>query len=174
MHEHFEAIHPFVDGSGHVGRLLITLFLLERGRLSEPMFYLSACLERHRSDYYDLLQGIRTHGEWLPWLRFFLAGVEETARDVTRQVIASVELRESYRERLQGKRRALALLDALFDNPYVTVARAEKLLGVSNPTARQAVADLQRAGLLREITGRTWGKTYLAEPIMKIIDPEED
>lgn len=174
MHEHFEAIHPFVDGNGRVGRLLITLFLIERGRLPEPMFYLSAYLERHRSDYYDLLQGIRTRGAWLPWLRFFLAGVEETARAVTRQVIASVELRESYRARLPGKRRALALLDALFDNPYVTVARAEKLLGVSNPTARQAVADLQRAGLLREITGRTWGRTYLAEPIMRIIDPEED
>jgi Fic family protein len=79
LHEQFEAIHPFLDGNGRVGRLLITLFLIERGRLSQPLLYLSDFIEGHRSDYYELLQRIRTHGEWIPWIRFFLAGVEATA-----------------------------------------------------------------------------------------------
>jgi len=174
MHEHFEAIHPFIDGNGRIGRLLIPLFLIERGRLLEPMFYLSAYFEKHRRDYYDLLQGIRTRADWQSWLRYFLAGVTETARAAAVQVVRSLELRESYHERLWGKRRSLALLDELFNNPYVTVARAATLLDVSNPTAREAVAALQEAGLLHEITGRAWGKTYLAAPIMSIINAEKD
>lgn len=174
MHEHFEAIHPFLDGNGRVGRLLITLFLIERGRLTEPLFYISAYIEAHRREYYHCLQDIRTHGDWTSWLHFFLTGVAETAESAVRTVYNSFQLREHYRERLRGRRYALALLDELFDNPYVTVARAAPLLGVSKPTARTAVTALEEAGLLREITGRSWGKTYLAEPIMRIIEPEEE
>src|SRR5665647_1723286 len=79
MHEHFEAIHPFLDGNGRVGRLLITLFLTERGRLTQPLLYLSAYIEAHRSDYYDALLRVRTEGDWESWLLFFLRGVQETA-----------------------------------------------------------------------------------------------
>src|SRR5208282_4234775 len=81
LHEQFEAIHPFRDGNGRVGRLLITLFLIERGRLQQPLLNLSDFVERHRMDYYDLLLRVRTHGDWVPWVRYFLAGIEATARD---------------------------------------------------------------------------------------------
>lgn len=170
IHEQFEAIHPFLDGNGRLGRLLITLFLMERGRLSQPLLYLSAYIEEHRQDYYDLLQRVRTRGDWDGWLRFFLAGVAETAMDARQRAGELMELREEFRARLAGKARALALLDELFVNPYLTVARAERLLGVSNPTARQAVALLRQQGMLEEVSGRKWGQLYLARPILGVID----
>jgi Fic family protein len=170
MHEHFEAIHPFLDGNGRVGRLLITLFLIERGRLPQPTLYLSAYIEQHRRDYYDLLLGVRTHCEWNAWFRYFLQGVEETAQDAVARARRLVALREKFRTRLAGKARALALLDRLYINPYVTVAGAERLLGISNPTARQAVGLLERHGILKEITGRAWGKLYCAKPILDAVE----
>lgn len=170
MHEHFEAIHPFLDGNGRVGRLLITLFLMERGRLTQPMLYLSAYIERHRRDYYDLFLGVRTRCEWDAWFHYFLRGVEETAQDAVTRARRLVALREKFRSRLAGKARALALLDHLYINPYITVARAERLLGVSNPTARQAVGLLQKHGVLKEISGRAWGKVYCAKPILDAVE----
>lgn len=169
MHEQFEAIHPFLDGNGRVGRLLITLFLIERGRLSQPLLYLSAYLEAHRSRYYHLLQAVRTRCDWHGWLLFFLDGVATTACDAIQRAGRLMDLREKYRKRLAGSARASALLDQLFVNPYITVARAAELLEVSNPTARQAVALLQKQRLLTEVTGRKWGQLYLARPIMSII-----
>lgn len=171
MHERFEAIHPFLDGNGRVGRLLITLFLVERERLSQPLLYLSAYLEAHRQEYYDRLQRVRTDGDWSGWLLFFLTAVAVTAREATSQARRLLELRESLRHRLRDKARALALIDALFVNPYVSVARAADLLQVSNPTARQTVGLLLEQGLLEEITGRDWGRLYLARPILEAIDP---
>ena len=170
MHEQFEAIHPFLDGNGRVGRLLITLFLVERGRLSQPLLYLSDYIEAHRQEYYDRLQRVRTEGDWSGWLRFFLAGVEETARSAIRQASRLMDLRESYRQRLSRKPNALRLLDELFVNPYLTAARAAQVLNVSNPTARQAIALLQGEGLLAEMTGRSWRRIYLARPILEAIE----
>jgi Fic family protein len=170
MHEQFEAIHPFLDGNGRVGRLLITLFLIERGRLSQPLLYLSEYIERNRQDYYELLQRVRTHGDWHAWLVFFLAGVAETANKAVAQAGRLMDLREASRARLKASPRALALLDELFTNPYTTVTHAATVLKVSNPTARQAVAALERAGMLEEVSGRTWGKLYLARPIMQVIE----
>lgn len=170
MHEQFEAIHPFLDGNGRVGRLLITLFLIERGRLSQPLLYLSEYIERHRQDYYELLQRVRTHGDWQAWLVFFLAGVEETAARAVAQAGRLMDLREESRARLKASPRALELLDELFTNPYITVARAAEALKVSNPTARQAVTALERAGMVEEVSGRAWGKLYLARPIMRVIE----
>ncbi len=170
MHEQFEAIHPFLDGNGRVGRLLITLFLIERGRLSQPLLYLSEYIERHRQDYYELLQRVRSHGDWQSWLVFFLAGVEETATRAVAQAGRLMDLREESRARLKASPRALELLDELFTNPYITVARAAVTLKVSNPTARQAVTALERAGMVEEVSGRAWGKLYLARPIMQVIE----
>jgi Fic family protein len=170
MHEQFEAIHPFLDGNGRLGRLLITFFLIERKRLAQPLLYLSAYIEAHRQDYYDLLQRVRTHGDWAPWIQFFLAGVTEIAIEAVGQAGRLMELRETFRAGLRDKAKALALLDELFLNPYMSVARAEEVLKVSNPTARQAVLLLQRKGMLQEITGRTWGKRYLAKPILDTIE----
>ena len=170
MHEQFEAIHPFLDGNGRLGRLLITLFLIERGRLPQPLLYLSAYIEAHRQDYSELLQRVRTHGDWMGWLRYFIAGVTEISLEVVGRADRLMDLREKFRTRLRDKPKALALLDELFLNPYMSVAKAERVLKVSNPTARQAVMLLQRKGMLEEITGCTWGKLYLAKPIMNTID----
>jgi Fic family protein len=170
MHEQFETIHPFLDGNGRVGRLLITLFLIERGRLSQPLLYLSAYLEAHRQDYYDLLQRVRTDGDWLNWLHYFLTGVTETSQDAVNRASKLMDLREKSRAQLVGKAKVIALLDALLVNPYMTVAKASKILKVSNPTAREAVMTLEEHGMLEEVSGRKWGKIYLARPIMKIIE----
>jgi Fic family protein len=170
MHEQFEAIHPFLDGNGRLGRLLITLFLIERKRLAQPLLYLSAFIEAHRQDYYDLLQRVRTDGDWNSWIQFFLVGVTEIARESVGQAGRLMDLREKFRAKLRDKAKALALLDELFLNPYMSVTRAEEVLKVSNPTARQVVLLLQKTGLLEEITGRAWGKLYLAKPIMETIE----
>ncbi|MBI4597017.1 MAG: Fic family protein [Candidatus Omnitrophica bacterium] len=170
MHEQFEAIHPFLDGNGRIGRLLITLFLIERGRLSQPFLYLSAYIETRRDEYYGLLQRVRTHGDWSAWLRFFLAGVADTAQEAVRQAGQLMHLREEFRARLRDRPKALALLDQLFINPYLTVARASEVLRVSNPTARQAVMLLQQKGMVEEITGRAWGRLYLARPILRVLE----
>ena len=173
MHEQFEAIHPFLDGNGRVGRLLITLFLIERGRLSQPLLYLSAYIEEHRREYYDLLQRVRTHGDWSNWLHYFLAGVVEISRDAVSRASKLMDLREQFRKRLAGKAKALALLDALFVNPYMTVVKASEILATSNPTARQAVMTLEENGILEEVSGRRWGRLYLARPMMEVIEKAE-
>ncbi|MBI4390673.1 MAG: Fic family protein [candidate division NC10 bacterium] len=170
MHEQFEAIHPFLDGNGRIGRLLITLFLIERGRLSQPLLYLSAYFEAHRQGYYDGLQRVRTGGDSVGWIRFFLTGVTQTAREGVRRAGRLIELRERFQKRLREKPKALALVDHLFLNPYMSVARAERVLKVSNPTARQAVNALVEKGMLAEITGRSWGRLYLARPILDVIE----
>jgi Fic family protein len=170
IHEQFEAIHPFLDGNGRVGRLLITLFLMERGRLSQPLLYLSAYFEAQRAEYYRRLQTVRTQGDWIGWIKYFLIGVEETAREAVHRAGMLMDLRESNRKRLASHAKSLLLLDQLFINPYVTVARAAKLIRSSNPTARQAIERLRRLGMLHETTGKKWGKVYLAKPILRIIE----
>ncbi len=170
IHEQFEAIHPFLDGNGRVGRLLITLFLVERERLSQPLLYLSDYVEAHRQEYYDTLRRVRTHADWNGWLRFFLAGVAETAADAQRQVTHLIELREKYRNEMRGAARAQQLVDALFTNPYLSVVRARKLLNVTYPTANNAIAQLERAGILQEVTGRKWGRMFVAADVLAAID----
>jgi Fic family protein len=174
MHEQFEAIHPFLDGNGRVGRLLITLFLIERGRLSQPLLYLSEYIERHKQDYYDALQRVRTHGAWSEWLRYFFEGVRWSAARAARQARELMALREKLRRKVAEAPKALALIDVLFVNPYINVARAKDILGVTDPTARNALALLEKAAIVREITGRTWGKMYLAHGVLKAIEhPKE-
>jgi Fic family protein len=173
MHAQFEAIHPFLDGNGRVGRLLITLFLVERRRLPEPLLYLSAFIEAHRNDYYDLLQRVHTHGDWEGWLRYFLTGVAEIAMEASRRAEALLAMRDRLRADLIKKPRAAALVDHLFANPYVTVARAARLLKVTNPTARNAVEALVKHGVLVEQSGRQWGRMYLAKPILDAIEGPE-
>jgi cell filamentation protein, protein adenylyltransferase len=170
MHEQFEAIHPFLDGNGRLGRLLITLFLMERARLSQPLLYVSDFIEAHREEYYDSLQRVRTDGDWGGWLLFFLKAVEETARAGVRQASRLMDLRETFRRRLSRKPNSLKLLDDLFLNPYLTVARATRILGSSEPTARQTLAFLQEEGLLVEVSGRKWRRVYLARPILEAIE----
>lgn len=169
MHEHFEAIHPFLDGNGRVGRLLITLFLSERGRLTQPLLYLSAYIEAHRSDYYDALLRVRTHGDWRGWLLYFLEGVRQTAERAAEQARELTRIREEYRRRVQDKPKALALVDEVMRSPYLTVAEAQRLLDVTNPTARTAVLTLVEAGLLEEVGDRKWRRLYVAKPVLEAL-----
>lgn len=170
VHEHFEAIHPFLDGNGRIGRLLITLFLIERGRLSEPLLYLSSYIEQHKEAYYALLQRIRTHGDWAGWLRYFLRAVRDTSRSAVEQSVGILALRERYRDRLGKDLKAMSLLDNLFINPYTTVARAAKHLAVTAPTATRTIHALEKAGMLKEATGREWGRVWIARPILKAVE----
>lgn len=167
LHEQFEAIHPFLDGNGRVGRLLVTLFLIERKRLSQPLLYLSDFIERHRLDYYDLLQRIRTHGEWAPWLHYFLGGVEATARDAARRAHRLLALRERYVRETKG---ATALVDQLLTNPYISIARVSGILKITSPTASKVVKELEAKGLLKEITGRSWGKVFVASEVLAVLE----
>lgn len=170
LHEQFEAIHPFLDGNGRMGRLLTTLFLMERGRLSQPLLYLSSYIEPRRRDYYELLQRVRTDGDWESWIRFFLDGVEQTARQAVQQTNHLMDLREDFRYRVRAKARALALVDYLFRNPFITAKRAQVFLGVSDPTARAAIAVLVDVGILSDFMERPWRRLYVSSPILEILN----
>ena len=173
LHAQFETIHPFVGGNGRLGRLLITLFLIDRKRLTSPLLYLSAFFEGHRDEYYRRLQRVRTHGEWEPWLAFFVAGVRQTAERGLRQARALVALHGQFRSQLKGH--ALALADESFRSPCLTVPQAQRVLGVTNPTARRAVRELLAAGLLEEHAEKRWPRVYLARPVLEaVLHPLED
>lgn len=170
MHEQFEAIHPFLDGNGRVGRLLITLFLIERGRLSQPLLYLSDYIDEHRKDYYDLLQRVRTHGDWISWLRYFIHGVQVTAADAVKRTTHVIELREDFRRKVGDKPKALALVDQLFTNPYITAARAQQALGVTAPTARSLLDYLVERKLIEKIGERRWARLFVSRPVLEAIE----
>lgn len=157
LHAQFETIHPFLDGNGRVGRLLISLLLHERGILHRPLLYLSIYLKEHRDVYYDRLQSIRDRGEWEAWLAFFVDGVVEVADEAYRTAREILALRERDRARLVelGARAGSAsqLLDFLFRQPVVSVPLATEVLGVSSPTAYSLVASMEELGILRETTG---------------------
>ncbi|MGH2762612.1 MAG: Fic family protein [Thermoleophilaceae bacterium] len=154
-HAQFETIHPFMDGNGRVGRLLITFLLVHRGALHRPLLYLSHYLKQNRAEYYDRLMAVRRRGDWEGWLVFFLGGVAATATEATQTARAILGLRERHRE-LVGERTGLngmRLLDLLYDRPLVNVNLVKGSLDVSFATANNLVAQFEEAGLLREITG---------------------
>lgn len=172
VHYQFEAIHPFGDGNGRVGRLLIPLFLHNRGLLPQPLLYLSAYFERSRSDYYDRLLRVSTHGDWNAWIFYFLTGVSTQAQEAANLADRLLALHNQYRESLQAKRvtaNVLTLIDALFENPLMYTSRAESVLNVSAPTARAAIKTLEDQGILREITDRRWRKIYQADEIYGLL-----
>ncbi len=173
LHAQFESIHPFVGGNGRLGRLLITLFLMERRRLTRPLLYFSAFLEGHRDEYYALLQRLRTHNEWTPWLTFFCEGVDLTATRATRQAHALIRHYERDRDKVKGH--ALRLADELFRTPAMTVPEAQRVLDVANPTARSAVRQLEARGLLVEWSEKRWPRVYLARHVLDaVLHPLED
>jgi Fic family protein len=173
LHAQFETIHPFVGGNGRLGRLLILLFLIERRRLTRPLLYLSAYLEGHRDEYYALLQRVRTHNEWTPWLTFFCEGVDAAATRATRQARALIRHYERDREKVKGH--ALRLADELFRTPAMTVPEAQRILDVANPTARSAVRQLEARGLLVEWSEKRWPRVYLARHVLDaVLRPLED
>jgi cell filamentation protein, protein adenylyltransferase len=155
-HAQFETIHPFLDGNGRVGRLLITFLLCQRGVLQRPLLCLSHYLKRHRSEYYDRLMAIRNNGDWEGWLKFFLRGVHEVSLQATDTSRAILDLRERHRqtiaEKLGGNSLGVQLLEYLFEQPLVTVRMAEKRLGCSFATANKLVDQFDRLGLLKKVS----------------------
>ena len=173
LHAQFESIHPFVGGNGRLGRLLITLFLIDRRRLTRPLLYLSAYFEAHRDEYYRRLQRVRTHAEWVPWLQFFLTGVRQTAERGVRQARALIAIHGELHARLKGP--ALALASEAFRTPCVTVPQAQRVLAVANGTARHAVHELTSRGILEEYAEKRWPRVYLARPVLDaVLHPLEE
>jgi Fic family protein len=171
-HYQFEAIHPFGDGNGRVGRLLIPLALRDRGLLPQPLLYLSAYFERSRSEYYERLLRVSTHGDWDGWIGYFLVGISIQAQEAAHLADKLLALHNRYREELQSKRvtaNVLTLIDALFENPIMHTKRAESILGVSAPTARASIRVLADHGVLREITNRSWRRVYEASEVYALL-----
>jgi Fic family protein len=176
MHYQFEAIHPFLDGNGRVGRLLITFFLCERGHLPQPLLYLSAFFERYRDEYYARLLEVSRSGDWMGWVQFFLRALATQASDAVANSQRILALQQRYREQLRkrkAKATALAITDRLFLNPYVTATRLAERLGVSFPTVQAAIDRLVEAGILREVTGRQRNRIYCAEELLRTIEGEQ-
>lgn len=172
MHAQFETIHPFLDGNGRVGRLLITFLLCEREVLSRPLLYLSLYLKEHRAAYYDRLMAVRLEGDWEGWLKFFLRGVAQTSEGATATARKVLELRESSRRRVTGldinPALALRALDLLFEHPVVTVGFLAGELGCAFKSANRLVEALAapEVALLRETTGGKRNRRFRFEPLL--------
>jgi Fic family protein len=168
----FEAIHPFVDGNGRIGRLLIALLLVEWGLLPLPLLYLSAFFFQHRNEYYDQMMAVSERGAWQEWLRFFLVGVKEQSQDAVDRARRLQDLQMAWRERLAQTRASALLLrlaDHLFASPVLTIPEARQLLGVSYPTAQRNVEKLVQAGVLQQVGESSYGKTYAAADILHVV-----
>lgn len=169
VHYQFEAIHPFRDGNGRVGRLLIPLMLVRGERLPQPVLYLSAYLERNRERYMDLLADVSRTGAWLAWVHFFLRGVEESAVESLEQAEAILALRQRYHDAVRDARsfgHLQRLIDELFVSPSITIALAAGKLGVTPAAASGHIKKLVAAGVLREWTGRRRDQVFVAPDIL--------
>ncbi len=172
-HAQFETIHPFLDGNGRVGRLLITFLLCERQVLRRPFLYLSVYLKRHRAEYYDRLMGIRLSGDWEGWLKFFLRGIEEVSREAAESAVSILALRDEHRRLIQnrlgsGSGNALRLFDHLFQNPLISPRDAEQFLGCAYATANTLLAVLEQLGILEEKTGRYRNRRFRYSPYLAL------
>jgi len=172
-HVQFETIHPFLDGNGRVGRLLITLLVEHWGLLETPLLYLSLAFKRRRAEYYDLLMAVRHQGAWEAWIRFFLECVREAALDGVKAAERIQAIFGKHRQLLVEEkgttRSALRLFDLLPEHPILTLSRVVELLQTSKPTAGKAIETLCRAGILREITGKQRDRVYVYEAYLKVL-----
>ena len=173
-HAQFETIHPFLDGNGRVGRLLISLILVTEGALPQPFFYISLYFERNRADYYDALQRIRTHGDWEGWLRFFLIGVEAVADEATHTAEALQDLFDRDRARVDALGRAassaIKVYEELKRRIVISPTQAARDLGITWPTAVAALTRLQNLGIAAEITGKKRDRLYRYSEQLKLLD----
>jgi Fic family protein len=174
IHYQFEAIHPFLDGNGRVGRLLISLLLCQWKLLPQPLLYLSGFFEKNRSEYYNLLLAVSQRGRWEEWLSFFLTGIRDQSRVTTRCVQDLQTLRAKYYQMHAGKRDGLRLnklVDYLVGSPIVTIKQIESGLGLTDyKIAQRYVIKLQDEGILREVTGKTRNRLFRADEILRVIE----
>lgn len=177
LHYQFETLHPFLDGNGRIGRLLCVFLLVEHGRLSAPLLYLSAHLERDRERYYEALQAVRERGDALPWIELFLTAVHSQAVDAVERAQRIVELRERYRAAASAiaSSKAVALVDLVCETPIVSSRVVETSLGVTRPTALKLLRQLEAVGVLQEgSVGPHGRRRYLAPELMAAVAEERE
>ncbi|MEW6142841.1 MAG: Fic family protein [Chloroflexota bacterium] len=175
VHYQFETIHPFLDGNGRIGRLLITLFLCQCGILNNPLLYLSDFFERHRQEYYQYLLDVSRRGAWRQWLEFFLQAVVEQSGDAVGRARRLLDLHRSYSQTSLEKRlppTAGQLVELIFMRPVVSAKVAQEFLKVTYPGAQKAINTLVEHGILTEITGGRRNKAYAAKEILGILEEE--
>jgi Fic family protein len=170
-HYYFEAIHPFGDGNGRLGRLLIILMLQRLGLLQVPMLYLSAYFERHREEYYTHLQSVSERGEWSDWLLFFMDGIVVQCRDAVERSRHILDLKEEYRSRLSGVRsaRLLGLLELVFKRPYLRTSDIASQLNVTTQSAINYTKRFIELGILKELTGHYSHRLYRADELWQLL-----
>jgi Fic family protein len=172
IHYHFEAIHPFLDGNGRVGRLLIAFLLRAENLLDQPLLYLSAFFERHRREYYRRLVEVTMRGAWIDWIEFFLRGVTEQANDAVRRTRDLLDLSENYRRKIASARNAgllSSMIDSLFASPATTIPSVAANFDMSYPAAKKNVQKLVALHIVKpRRIGR--GSVYVAEGILKIVE----
>ena len=171
-HYQFEAIHPFLDGNGRVGRLLITLYLMERKILPTPLLYLSAFFEVSRRDYYECLRAVSKHGAWDEWLEYFLEGVARMSEDALSRASRINDLLERWRNQLAGHstNTPLRVLDLLAANPYVTITGAANQLNLAFTTAQRAIDRLEQNGIVRQVSDAKRDRVYCAQTLLDILE----
>jgi len=177
IHYQFEVIHPFLDGNGRVGRLLLALLLCAWELLPQPLLYLSAYFEMHRDQYYSHLLTVSQSGAWAAWLSFFLNAVKTQSTDAIVRADRLLALREQYHQRFQNQRtssRLLQAVDYLFQRPILTVTHLAEAIDVSVMSASRYVATLEGKGVLTEITGQTRNRRYLADEVLAAINRPVD
>ncbi|MEN6402981.1 MAG: Fic family protein, partial [Armatimonadia bacterium] len=172
LHAQFEMIHPFSDGNGRLGRLLMSLLLISEGHLPQPLLFLSAYFERFRDEYLSSLAQISTEGNWRDWVIYFLEAVRVQSDAAVAAAKAITNLREQMREQIGTTHigQLHRVIDLLFENPVVTVAFVAERLGMTQPTAARAIEKLQEHGFLLETTGKTRYRRYAAVPILRAIE----
>jgi len=177
-HAQFETIHPFLDGNGRVGRLLITFLLCERKVLLKPVLYLSYYFKRHRQAYYDHLQAVRDQGDWENWLAFFLRGIAEVSAQATETARRILVLREQHRALITAHLGRAAgnghrVLEHLYERPIVTVEKVREIIGATYPAANQLVRKLAEHGILSEVTGQKRHRRFRYEAYIRLFDEPE-
>lgn len=178
IHYQFEAIHPFLDGNGRIGRLLILVLLVDWGLLPGSALVLSAYFERTRSNYYAHLLAVSQRGAWRAWIVYFLQGIADESRDAIRRSGRLLALREDYRERVQRESRAsgtaLRLVDALFESPALSIPRTAATHGLTQRTVQLHVARLEELGILKESSGRRRNRIFVAQGILDILAADNE
>jgi len=173
-HVQFESIHPFLDGNGRIGRLLITMLLCARGVMTEPILYLSLYFKQHRTAYYHLLDRVRTEGDWEAWLHFFLTGVKETANEAADAARRMMALFGEHRKRIEtlGRPAASVLLvyRHLQRTPILSIVNAAPKIGISAPTVAKSLEHLRQLGIVRELTGKQRHRMFVYEPYLAILN----
>jgi len=171
VHAQFETIHPFADGNGRLGRLLITLFLCEKRLLRRPLLYLSRYFVQHRGEYYDRLMAVRLRGDWEGWLKFFLTGVHEVATEAADRAVRITGLRQAHEELIRhAGTNAPRLLDLLYVAPVVSAKAVRQSLGVTAATAHNLIRRFEKLGLLKEITGKGRNRAYRYQPYVDLLN----